>query len=101
MTDNNKIFSETGTKIPMKRFLNEEVVDALVIGTGAGGAPLLARLAMAGLKVVALEAGKHWEPSKDFATDEVSQSKLFWNEERLSDGKNPIAFYSIYAEAPT
>jgi len=32
-------------------------VDCVVIGTGAGGAPLLARLAMAGLRVVALEAG--------------------------------------------
>ncbi|MBC8123712.1 MAG: gluconate 2-dehydrogenase subunit 3 family protein [Gemmatimonadaceae bacterium] len=70
----------------------EEVVDAVIIGTGAGGAPLLARLAQAGLKVVALEAGEHWNPAQDFATDEKAQSKLFWNDERLSAGEDPIAF---------
>ena len=68
------------------------VVDAIVIGTGAGGAPLLARLAQAGLSVVALEAGEHWNPAQDFATDERSQSKLFWTDERLSAGEDPIAF---------
>jgi len=67
-------------------------VDAVVIGTGAGGAPVLARLAAAGLKVVALEAGREWSPGTDFATDEVAQSALFWNDERLSAGDHPLAF---------
>lgn len=31
-------------------YLTSETVDAVVIGTGAGGAPLLARLAAAGLR---------------------------------------------------
>ncbi len=66
-------------------------VDAVVIGTGAGGAPILARLAQAGLKVVALEAGKSFD-YKNFATDEREQSKLFWTDERLSAGENPLAF---------
>ncbi len=35
-------------------------VDVVVIGTGAGGAPLLAEFSRAGLRVVALEAGRHW-----------------------------------------
>lgn len=69
----------------------DRAVDAIVIGTGAGGAPLLARLAQAGLTVVALEAGEFWNP-EDFATDERSQSKLFWTDERLSAGADPIAF---------
>ena len=69
-----------------------DTVDAVVIGTGAGGAPLLARLASAGLKVVALEAGKFWNPVTDFATDERAQEKLFWNDERLSAGENPLPF---------
>ncbi|MGI4791123.1 MAG: GMC family oxidoreductase, partial [Janthinobacterium lividum] len=69
-------------------------VDAVVIGTGAGGAPLMARLAAAGLKVVALEAGKFWNPAHDFATDERAQEKLFWNDERLSAGGNPLPFGS-------
>ncbi len=69
-----------------------DTVDAVVIGTGAGGAPLLSRLAGAGLKVVALEAGQLWQPSEHFATDEQEQDKLFWMDERLSGGGNPIEF---------
>jgi choline dehydrogenase-like flavoprotein len=58
-------------------------VDAVVIGTGAGGAPLLARLAQAGLKVVALQVGRLWDPVRDFAADERVQTKLFWDDEWL------------------
>ena len=76
----------------MKHYSTTETVDAVVIGTGAGGAPLLARLAKAGLKVVALEAGQHWKPAVDFATDEKEQDKLFWNDERLSAGNDPLPF---------
>lgn len=75
-----------------RRHLPSEIVDAVVIGTGAGGAPLMARLAAAGLSVVALEAGRHWSPADDFATDETEQNKLFWTDERLSGGDDPIAF---------
>ena len=75
-------------------YSTSETVDAVIIGTGAGGAPLLARLAAAGLKVVALEAGKHWNPATDFATDEKAQEKLFWTDERLSAGNDPIPFGS-------
>ena len=78
----------------MKQYKTSETVDAVVIGTGAGGAPLLARLAAAGLKVIALEAGKHWNPATDFATDEKAQEKLFWNDERLSAGNDPLPFGS-------
>ncbi len=77
---------------PMRRYPEKEAVDAVVVGTGAGGAPLLARLAQAGLKVVALEAGKHWDATRDFATDEHAQNKLFWLDERLSAGGDPLAF---------
>lgn len=76
----------------MQRFRQHDTVDAVVIGTGAGGAPILAKLAEAGLKVVTLEAGIHWQPSADFATDESAQEKLFWRDERLSAGKDPVAF---------
>jgi len=75
-----------------RRFAPSDPVDAVVIGTGAGGAPLLARLARAGLRVVALEAGRHWVAGRDFATDEREQSKLFWNDERLSAGGDPVHF---------
>ncbi len=75
-----------------QHFAENETVDAVVIGTGAGGGPLLARLAQAGLRVVALEAGKFWDPARDFATDERAQGGLFWTDERLSAGENPLAF---------
>jgi choline dehydrogenase-like flavoprotein len=76
----------------MRRFRHDEEVDAVVIGTGAGGAPLLARLAQAGLTVVALEAGRWWQPERDFATDEIAQAELYWPDERLSTGTDPIHF---------
>jgi choline dehydrogenase-like flavoprotein len=69
----------------------DEAVDCIVIGLGAGGAPLLARLAQAGLKVVALEAGPWHKPETDFATDEQAQDFLFWNDERLAAGGTPLA----------
>lgn len=76
----------------MKAFRPADDVDAVVIGTGAGGAPVLARLAAAGLSVVGLEAGREWMPARDFATDEAAQDKLFWTDERLSAGSDPLAF---------
>ncbi|MGI9105054.1 MAG: GMC family oxidoreductase [Pyrinomonadaceae bacterium] len=76
----------------MRQYAAHEMVDAVIIGTGAGGAPLMARLASAGLSVVALEAGRHWAPARDFATDEAAQMHLFWNDERLSAGGDPLWF---------
>ena len=66
-------------------------LDVLVIGTGAGGAPLLARLAQAGLRVAALEAGVR-HPPEGIATDEVAQAGIFWMDERLSAGQDPVSF---------
>ena len=75
----------------MRAYGPGEPVDAVVIGTGAGGAPLLAELARAGLRVVALEAGGCREPT-DFTPDEVAASDLYWSDERLSAGSNRQAF---------
>lgn len=76
----------------MHRYDKQESMDAVIIGTGAGGAPVAARLAAAGLKVLALEAGTFWDAKHDFATDERSQSKIFWPYERLSGGQSPLHF---------
>ncbi|WP_232228146.1 hypothetical protein [Asaia astilbis] len=74
-----------------RRFDDHEVVDVVVVGTGAGGAPLLSELARAGLKVVALEAGPRFDP-KQHTPDEATASEIYWLEERLSGGNNPMAF---------
>jgi choline dehydrogenase-like flavoprotein len=77
----------------MRSYGDDADVDAVVIGTGAGGAPLLSELAAAGLRVVALEAGPWWDaPHEQFATDELDASKLYWLGERLSAGETPIVF---------
>ncbi len=85
--------TEVRSKIQNPKPKIQNPVDAVVIGTGAGGAPILARLAQAGLSVVALEAGKSFDYTK-FATDEREQNKLFWTDERLSAGENAVAFGS-------
>ncbi len=75
----------------MKTYGTDEIVDAVVIGTGAGGAPLLSRLASAGLRVVALEAGRNWDP-ETYPADEIAASGIYWLGERLSDGDTPNVF---------
>ena len=63
----------------------------VVIGTGAGAAPLLATLAAAGHRVVALEAGDVHDPEQH-AADEIAASKIYWLDERLTAGDAPQAF---------
>lgn len=75
----------------MRRYAEADEVDAVVIGTGAGGAPILARLAQAGLSVVALEAGRHWQPT-EHTPDEIDAQSLYWMGERLAGGTDPEAF---------
>ena len=75
----------------MRRYGTDKEVDAVVIGTGAGGAPILARLAQAGRRVVALEAGRNWDPS-DHTPDEIAANDIYWTGERLSGGGMPEAF---------
>lgn len=75
----------------MRQFSTEETVDTVVVGTGAGGAPLTAELARYGRSVVALEAGPRFDPNQ-YTPDETGAQELYWRHERLSGGKNPQAF---------
>lgn len=75
----------------MARYEPSEIVDAVVIGTGAGGSPLLTRLAGAGLRVVALEAGSN-RSQEEYSADEALSSDLYWMDERISGGATPEAF---------
>ncbi|ACA16548.1 glucose-methanol-choline oxidoreductase [Methylobacterium sp. 4-46] len=79
-----------GEWVPMRQHRDEEEVDFAIVGTGAGGGTLACRLAEQGFSVVALDAGPYWRPLEDFASDESHQSKLYWTDERLVDGDNPL-----------
>src|SRR5215207_5442559 len=78
-----------GECVPM-RDLSREEVDFCVVGAGAGGGVVGAKLAEAGFSVVILDAGPHWNPVKDFASDEPAMRGLFWTDERNSGGEDPI-----------
>lgn len=56
----------------------DEVVDACIVGSGAGGAPLAYELSKAGLKVIVLEKGP-WHDRSDFDHDEIKNARRnFW-----------------------
>ncbi|MFS0748172.1 GMC family oxidoreductase [Microbacterium sp. 1P10UB] len=75
----------------MKTYDDDESVDVVVVGTGAGGAPLLARLAERGLRVVALEAGPNHDPAES-TPDEIDATAINWMSSRFSGGDAPTAF---------
>ena len=79
-----------GGWVPMREYPRSEPVDFLIIGTGAGGGTLACKLAEAGFSVVALDAGPYWRPLDDFASDEAHQAKLYWSDERIVYGENPL-----------
>jgi choline dehydrogenase-like flavoprotein len=79
-----------GAWVPMRGFGDDEEVDVAIVGTGAGGGTLACRLAEAGMKVVAFDAGPFWRPLEDFASDETAEEKLYWNDERISGGSDPL-----------
>ena len=78
-----------GENVPMRDLTREEV-DFCIVGAGAGGGVVGAKLAEAGFSVVILDAGPHWNPVKDFVSDEVASRKLFWTDERVTGGDDPV-----------
>ena len=80
-----------GGWMPMREYAESEAVDFAIVGAGAGGATLGCRLAEAGFSVVILDAGPFWRPLDDFASDEEEQQKLYWTDERITAGEDPIA----------
>ena len=53
---------------------------------------LLQRLARAGFRVVGLEAGPFWDTERDWVSDEKGSHQLYWEDMRITGGKNPLAF---------
>ncbi|KRE41573.1 GMC family oxidoreductase [Knoellia sp. Soil729] len=74
----------------MRRFEDNDEVDLLVVGCGAGGSTMLQRLARAGWKVLALDAGPFWDPDTDWVSDEAGSHHLYWTEPRVISGSDPV-----------
>jgi choline dehydrogenase-like flavoprotein len=78
-----------GERVSM-RDLSREEVDFCIVGAGAAGGVLGAKLAEAGLSVVIVDAGPHWDPTRDFVSDEASSRRLFWTDERITGGRDAV-----------
>ena len=74
----------------MRRFEDGDELDAVIVGCGAGGATMLQRLARAGWRVAALDAGPFWDPDADWVSDELGSHRLYWNEPRVISGSDPV-----------
>ena len=74
----------------MRSFADADEVDLVIIGCGAGGSTLLQRLARAGWRVVAMDAGPFWDPDTDWVSDEAGSHHLYWTEPRVITGDDPI-----------
>jgi choline dehydrogenase-like flavoprotein len=74
----------------MRQFADDDEVDLVIVGCGAGGSTLLQRLARAGWRVVALDAGPFWDPDADWVSDEAGSHHLYWTEPRVIAGDDPI-----------
>ncbi len=84
------VFARGGWQ-PMREHGDDEAVDFAIVGAGAGGATLACALARKRFSVVCFDAGPYWRPLEDFASDETEQQKLYWTDERISGGDDPIA----------
>ncbi|WP_068185653.1 GMC family oxidoreductase [Mycobacterium sp. UM_CSW] len=74
----------------MCRYRDDDEVDLVVVGAGAGGSVLAQRLARAGWRVVILEAGPFWHPDEDWVSDEAGSHDLYWTQKRIIGGAHPI-----------
>ncbi|MGI8804691.1 MAG: GMC family oxidoreductase [Thermoleophilaceae bacterium] len=74
----------------MRTYRDADTVDLLVVGCGAGGATLAQRLGRAGWRVVVLEAGPFWDPDEDWVSDEAGSHALYWTQERIVGGADPV-----------
>lgn len=78
-------------EFPMQRYRQGEEVDYCIVGVGSAGGVLIQRLARAGFRVVGIEAGPFWDTERDWVSDEAGSHKLYWNELRITGGKEPLA----------
>jgi choline dehydrogenase-like flavoprotein len=86
-----RLGSMQSIEFPMHRHAPGEEVDYVIVGVGAAGGVLLQRLARAGFKVLGIEAGPFWDTDRDWVSDEAGSHQLYWEDKRVTGGKNPLA----------
>src|SRR5690242_3126721 len=74
----------------MRRYADDDEVDLVIVGAGAGGGTLAQRLARHGWRIVILESGPFWDPDRDWISDEAGQEKLYWTSPRVIGGDDPV-----------
>ena len=74
----------------MRWFADEDEIDLVIVGCGAGGSVLLQRLARDGWKVAALDAGPFWDPDTNWVSDEAGSHHLYWTDPRVITGSDPV-----------
>src|SRR6202167_1441998 len=79
-----------GLRRDMRRFDDSDEIDMVIVGCGAGGSVLAQRLARAGWRVAALDAGPFWDPDADWVSDEAGSHHLYWTEPRVISGTDPV-----------
>jgi len=84
--------------------MKENTSDVIVIGSGAGGGVIAKELAEAGLEVIVLEAGRRFDPYKDYPTNtidfEVRAGNVFSPKDSRRDrytsgGPNPFSYHRV------
>src|SRR4051794_41960934 len=78
----------------MARYRPGDEVDLAVVGAGAGGSVLAQRLARRGWRIVLFDAGPLWDPDRDWVSDEAASHHLYWTENRIVGGSDPVALGS-------
>ncbi len=94
MNSGNQIRLNTTGGIIDTRELKTELTlqaDVVIVGTGAGGAPMACELARAGWRVVVIEEGRHYLPA-DFAGDPIHATRELYRDASLTTtlGTPPI-----------
>ncbi|HEX4345608.1 MAG TPA: GMC family oxidoreductase [Solirubrobacteraceae bacterium] len=69
---------------------DDDEVDLVIVGAGAGGSTLAQRLARRGWRIVMLESGPFWDPDRDWVSDEAGSHRLYWTAKRMIGGSDPV-----------
>ena len=77
-------------RLEMRQFADDDEIDLVIVGCGAGGSVLAQRLARAGWRVAALDAGPFWDPDTDWVSDEAGSHHLYWTDPRVIAGSDPV-----------